>query len=141
MAESLTAYLQKYADAMSFSFNTDNDEYFFPSPSGGVIHATTLLDRFRAILLQACVSASDERAFPRIHDIRDTFIVHSYARMAGELGLDLYTAMPIIAAYVGHTNIKDTERYIYLPEFDYLNITTAGAPFVDACVPEVTFDV
>jgi len=61
--------------------------------------------------------------------------------MTGELGLDLYTTMPIIAAYAGHTNIKDTERYIHLPEFDYSNITTAGAPFLDACVPEVTFDV
>jgi len=141
MAESLTTYLQKYADAMSFSFNTDNDAYFFPSPSGGVIHDSTLRDRFRAILLQAGVSASNDEAFPRIHDMRHTFIVHSYARMTGELGLDLYTAMSIIAAYVGHTNIKDTERYIHLPEFDYLNITTAGAPFVDACVPEVTFDV
>jgi hypothetical protein len=50
--------------------------------------------------------------------------------MTGELGLDLYTAMPIIAAYVGHMNIKDTERYIHLPEFDYLNITTADAPFL-----------
>lgn len=141
MAESLTAYLQRYADAMGFSFNTDNDAYFFPSPSGGVIHDTTLRDRFRAILLQAGISASNDGDFPRIHDMRHTFIVHSYARMTGELGLDLYTAMPIISAYAGHTNIKDTERYIHLPEFDYLNIVSAGAPFVDACIPEVTFDV
>ncbi|OPX92364.1 MAG: Tyrosine recombinase XerC [Pelotomaculum sp. PtaB.Bin104] len=141
MAASLTAYMQRYADAIGFSFNTDNNAYFFPSPSGGVIHETTLRERFRAILLQAGVSASDDRAFPRIHDMRHTFFVRSYARMTGELGLDLYTAMPIIAAYAGHTNIKDTERYIHLPEFDYTNITAAGAPFVDACVPEVTFDV
>lgn len=141
MAQSLTAYLHKYADVMGFSFNTDNDVYFFPSPSGGVIHETTLRDRFRAILVQTGVSSSDDGTFPRIHDMRHTFFVCSYARMTGELGLDLYTAMPIIAAYAGHTNIKDTERYIHLPEFDYSNITTAGTPFVDACVPEVTFDV
>ncbi|MCL5781040.1 MAG: hypothetical protein M1119_09130 [Firmicutes bacterium] len=30
---------------------------------------------------------------------------------------------------------------LYDPEFDYSNITTAGAPFLDAYVPEVTFDV
>ncbi|MBT0160855.1 tyrosine-type recombinase/integrase [Candidatus Bathyarchaeota archaeon A05DMB-2] len=141
MTESLTAYLQRYADAMGFNFTTNNDAYFFPSPSGGVIHETTLRDRFRAILLQAGVSAPDDGTFPRIHDMRHTFIVYSYARMTGELGLDLYTAMPIIATYVGHTNIKDTERYIHLPEFDYSNITAAGAPFVDACVPEVMFNV
>ncbi|MDD4402934.1 MAG: hypothetical protein PHI24_14085, partial [Desulfitobacteriaceae bacterium] len=55
----------------------------------------------------------------------------------GELELDLYTALPIIAAYAGHTNIKDTERYIHLPEFDFSNIIVAGASVVDTCVPEV----
>ena len=141
MAESLTIYLQRYADAMGFSFKTDNDAYFFPSCSGGVILDITLRNWFHAILLQAGVPVLDDGALPRIHDARHTFVIYSYARITRELGLDLYTAMPIIAAYIGHTNLKDTERYIHLPEFDYLNITTAGASFVDAFVPEVTFDV
>jgi len=70
MAESLTTYLQRYTDTIGSSFNADNNAYFFPSPSGGVIHEITLRNRFRAILLQAGVSASDDGAFPRIHDIR-----------------------------------------------------------------------
>lgn len=140
MSESLTVYLGKYADAMGFDMVSDAN--FFPSPTGGVYHDTTFRDRFRAILLQTGITAFNNNGrFPRIHDARHSFIVHSYARLTGELELDLYTALPIIAAYVGHTNIRDTERYIHLPEFDYSSITAVGASVVDACVPEVTFDV
>ena len=140
MSESLTKYLRRYVDLMGFNFNKNN-EYFFPSPSGGIIHETTFRDRFRAILLKAGVSILNGDNYKRIHDMRHTFIVHSYAKMTKVLGLDLYTVMPIISAYVGHTNIKDTERYIHLPEFDYSNIMAAGTSFVDSCVPEVKFDV
>ena len=31
-------------------------------------------------------------------------------------GMDVYTAVPILAAYVGHANYKDTERYIHFTE-------------------------
>jgi len=140
MSTSLTVYLRRYSTSVGYIFERqDSEAPMFPSPSGGVIHDTTLRDRFRAVLVQAGFPA--EGVFPRLHDMRHTFIVHSYAHLTGELGLDLYTAMPIMATYVGHTNIKDTERYIHLPEFDHSNITTAGAPVVDACVPRVAFDV
>jgi hypothetical protein len=29
------------------------------------------------------------------------------------LGMDIYTAIPILAAYVGHVNLSGTERYIH----------------------------
>lgn len=139
MSEPLTVYLSKYTTVMGFDIASD--VYFFPSPTGGAYHDTTFRDRFRAILSQSGIPPLNNRKFQRIHDTRHSFILHSYARLTGELGLDLYTALPIIAAYVGHTNIKDTERYIHLPEFDYSNITAAGASVMDTCVPEVTFDV
>lgn len=141
MSATLTAYLRRYEDSIGLMFQRKGlDTPMFPSPSGGVIHDTTLRDRFRSVLARAGFSAEDG-TYPRLHDMRHTFIVHSYAHMTGELGLDLHTAMPIMATYVGHTNIKDTERYIHLPEFDHSNITTAGSPVVHACVPKVTFDV
>jgi integrase len=90
---------------------------------------------------QARIPALGNGKFPRIHDARHTFILYSYAKLTGELSLDFYTALPIIAAYVGHTNIKDTQRYIHLPEFDYSGITAIGNPVIDTFLPEVTFDV
>jgi len=140
MSASLATYLRNYVNSMaSFFQRHDHDVLLFPAPSGGVIHDTTLRDAFRALMLRAGSLAANG-AFPRLHDMRHTFIVHSYAQMTGELGFDTYTAMPIIATYVGHTNIKDTERYIHLPAFDHANITDAGEPFVESCVPKVMFD-
>lgn len=137
MSESLTVYLRKYAVTMGFDMVSD--AYFFPSPTSGAYHDTTLRDRFREIWFQAGILDFNNGRFPRIHDMRHSFIVHSYSRLTGELELDLYTALPLIAAYVGHINIKDTERYIHLPEFDYSNIIAAGASVMDTCVPEVIY--
>ena len=33
-----------------------------------------------------------------------------------ESGMDVYTAVPILAAYVGHVNYMDTEKYIHFTE-------------------------
>jgi hypothetical protein len=33
--------------------------------------------------------------------------------------MDIYTAVPILAAYVGHVNFRDTEAYIHFTEIDY----------------------
>ena len=137
MSKSLTVYLRKYSGDMGF--HRTNSTYFFPSPSGDPYNDTTLRYRFKAIMSKARITCFDNGSLPRIHDARHSFVVHSYAKLTGELGLDLYTALPIIAAYVGHTNIKDTERYIHLPTFDYTSIIVAGLSVVDACVPEVIF--
>jgi integrase len=55
---------------------------------------------------------------PRIHDIRHSFCTKSLERML-EAGMDLYTALPILSAYVGHVNLVDTERYIHFTEQHY----------------------
>ena len=31
-------------------------------------------------------------------------------------GMNIYTAIPILAAYVGHMNYMDTEKYIHFTE-------------------------
>ena len=33
--------------------------------------------------------------------------------------MDLYVAVPVLASYVGHVNLTDTERYIHLTEHGY----------------------
>jgi len=137
MSESLTLYLRKYADDMSFDMSTAI--YFFPAPGGGPYHDASFRERYISIMSKAKIPASSNDRMPRIHDARHSFVVHSYKKLTSELGLELYTALPIIAAYVGHSNLKDTERYIHLPSFDYSSITAAGASIIDACVPEVIF--
>ena len=55
---------------------------------------------------------------PRIHDLRHTFCCHAFEAMK-ERGFDLYYSLPILSVYIGHQGIRDTERYLHLPEFHH----------------------
>ena len=67
---------------------------------------------------------TESGALPRIHDLRHTFCTRSLDKMLSA-GMDVYEAVPILAAYVGHVNYANTEKYLHL--------TAAGhGSFVDA---------
>ncbi|KJS03706.1 MAG: hypothetical protein VR68_01015 [Peptococcaceae bacterium BRH_c4a] len=138
MSAPLTEHLRPYSKALNFE--PGKDGYFFPSPYGGFYSETVLRDRCHEFFAQANIPLLSNGRYPRVHDMRHSFIVHAYANLTNTYHLDLYTAMPLIASYVGHTNIKDTERYIHLPEFHYSNITSAGQAIIASSVPEVIFD-
>lgn len=50
---------------------------------------------------------------PRIHDCRHWFCTRSLDKMLAA-GMSVYEAVPVLAAYVGHVNYADTEKYIHL---------------------------
>lgn len=79
VSESLIMCLRKYSIEMGF--NMVSSTYFFPSPSGGPYHDTTLRGRFRAIMSAAQIKYFDNGQLPRIHDTRHSFVVHSYATL------------------------------------------------------------
>lgn len=72
---------------------------------------------------------------PNIHSLRHTFCTRSLSKMLNE-GMDLYTAVPILAAYVGHVNYADTEKYIHFTEQDYENFISKES-FLGMIIPEV----
>jgi len=72
---------------------------------------------------------------PRIHDVRHTFCTMSLNRMLAS-GMSLYVAVPILAAYVGHVNLCDTERYIHLTEHGYDDFIRKESS-LQSLIPEV----
>ena len=50
--------------------------------------------------------------------------------------MDIYTAVPILAAYVGHVNFRDTESYIHFSEISYDAFQKKQRPLY-AVIPEV----
>jgi integrase len=50
---------------------------------------------------------------PRIHDLRHTAAVHAMEKLVRE-GTDIYCALPLISAFLGHKNISSTEAYVRL---------------------------
>ena len=50
---------------------------------------------------------------PRLHDLRHTFAVHRLAEWYRE-GVDLNALLPVLATYLGHRSITDTQLYLRL---------------------------
>ncbi len=138
MSESLTCYYRKYAQMMNFSRKSPG--FFFPAPDGGCYHEFTLEDRCYKLFEAAGIPRLANGRLPRVHDLRHAHIGHALTKLIKEKGMDVYTAVPLIAAYVGHKNLQGTERYLHLPEFEFCDIVKAGQSVIAHAVPEVIFD-
>lgn len=98
----------------------------FPSPRGGYLSAVALSDMCKKLFRRVGIQVLATGRYPRVHDFRHSHIIHALDNMVNEKEMDIYTALPIISAYVGHSGIKDTEYYIHLSSFHYEQITSAG---------------
>jgi len=50
---------------------------------------------------------------PRLYDLRHTFATHRLYQWMRE-GKDIYTMMPYLSAYMGHTKLTETFYYVHL---------------------------
>lgn len=123
IAESLRICLSDYLQKMMFQ---PKDIWLFPSPRGGYLTAQALSKMCKKLFRLAGIPVLTTGRSPRVHDFRHTYIVHALDYMVNEKGMDVYTALPIISVYAGHSRIKDTEYYIHLSPFHYEQITSAG---------------
>jgi len=123
VSESLRIYLSEYIQKIMFQ---PNDIWMFPSPRGGYLSAVALGDMCKKLFRRAGIQVLATGRYPRVHDFRHSHITHALDHMVNEKGMDVYTALPIISAYVGHSGIMDTEYYIHLSSFHHEQITSAG---------------
>lgn len=73
-----------------------------------------------------------------LHSFRHTFCTRSLHRMISS-GMNFYTALPILSAYVGHINTLDTQKYIHLTEVSFEDFL-AQESSLSSLVPEVEDD-
>ncbi len=76
---------------------------------------------FRQTLKALGIKRQESGLYPRVHDLRHTFAVHTLRRME-ENGFDLYTSLPILSVYLGHKSIAETEYYLRLVKEDFREI-------------------
>lgn len=82
---------------------------------------------------------------PRIHDLRHTAAVHSLEKLVKN-GMDIYCALPLISAFLGHKNISSTETYVRLthdmfPDLIKMeNITSYAFPELQYAKVEDVYD-
>jgi integrase/recombinase XerD len=136
MSDSLAAITLEYASDQAYRHGPE--QYLFVSPyteTGYSYDAMRYM--FKKIFAEAGIR-TPEGQLPRIHDIRHSFCTLSLNRMLNS-GMDLYVAVPVLAAYVGHVNLIDTEKYIHLSEHGYADfMRREGA--LKMLIPEVDTD-
>ena len=110
LAPSLAQRLQRYANSLGAR---PADVPFFPSLGGCPYHRQTVYHAFRQLLWQCRIAHGGRGRGPRLHDIRHSFALHRLAQWYRE-GADLNALLPILATYLGHQSITQTQVYLRL---------------------------
>lgn len=111
LGHDLTMLMRSFA-GKCFYLLCDGD-YIFSNSKGGRLSGKLLYERHREFLRKAGIPFTGDGEGPRIHDWRHTMAVRSFKLMA-DAGLDMYVALPVLSAYLGHKTIYATERYVRL---------------------------
>lgn len=110
--------------------------YIFPSPYGNHYKESTIYKLFREILWKADISHSGKG--PRLHDFRHTFSVHCLKRWVIQ-GENLTNLLPYLSVYLGHCDLRGTQRYLRLTADLYPEVTKTVEEYCSNIIPEVTF--
>ena len=124
----LRELLKDYADKCFYLLN--DTDYIFTNANGGRLDEKTVYEKHRKFLFQAGIPYQGDGTGPRIHDWRHRMAVYSFKRMA-DSGLDMYVALPILSAYLGHKTIFATEKYVRLTLQLFPYIEEKFHPLVD----------
>lgn len=128
MGDDLCTLMNLYAEKCFYLLK--DDDYIFTNTNGGKICHSTIYDQHREFLLQAGIPYLGEGNGPRIHDWRHHMAVYSFKQLS-DSGLDMYVALPILSAYLGHKTIYATEKYIRLAIQIFPYIEEKFCPLVD----------
>jgi integrase len=129
MAEKLKAYSRHM-----HRFSKESD-YFFPSPRGYTcrIDNSTIHRRFRQYLSRAGISLTGTG--PRIHCLRHNFAVKCL-KMWVLKGNDLTNMLPYLAAFMGHSDFRETQYYLRLTADLYPDIISRTEAEFGYVIPE-----
>lgn len=133
VSDSLKKVVRDYSETIDMS---DEDKPFFTSTyTGSHLTYDAMKYMFPKIFKAADIYMADGKT-PNIHSIRHTFCTRSLEKMLHS-GMNIYTAIPILAAYVGHVNYIDTEKYIHFTEQGYEDFIKQESS-LGSIFPEVT---
>jgi integrase/recombinase XerD len=88
------------------------------------------------VLRKAGISHLGRGKGPRIHDLRHTFAVNCLKKWVLE-GKDLNSLLPYLSAYLGHEDMRGSQRYLRLTADLYPDLTTKIEETCSYIIPEV----
>ena len=131
MVELLTKYTRRLVVAAPGS------EYLFPKKNGAVLSAYALGYFFKKSWRKADINAN-RRDVPHIraYDLRHRFASTMLQKWV-DCGRNLYSALPILRAYMGHASITATLYYVHLLPENLRRSPKVDWEKLNAIIPEV----
>jgi integrase/recombinase XerD len=120
-----------------FNGNNSPEDYYFRNKNGILPRRDSVYKVYRKLLWKAGISHGGKGKGPRLHDLRHVFCVHTLAKQIKD-GVDLYVALPILSAYVGHSSVGATQRYVRLTAEAFPELIEKVSRTCAYVIPEVT---
>lgn len=132
MSESLHQYLILYEARII----REDNPYFFPARHDERYSPCTFRHQFIKLEKQTGIPKLPNGTYPRVHDLRHTFSVHSLEQMIKN-GMDPYCSLPALSTYLGHKGIESTEIYLRLTKQYFIDILKYSKNDAEKIFPEV----
>jgi integrase len=139
VGDSLAKVLSQYEtcrNRMPIKGLDDPERLFFIKTDGIGFNAGTVYQHFKKLLSQCGIPHIGNHQGPRVHDLRHTSAVHALVQMAN-CGMDLYTSLPVLSAYLGHHSLVATEQYVRLTCAMYPELEKQCSPINAFVYPKI----
>ena len=127
--------------AGAYSFIRDaaypDSDYFFPAPDGGAYPSAWYQKHLKKAFREVHPDISgDELPWVRVYDLRHRFASAVLMRWI-DSGKDLYSRLPYLQSYMGHTRLSSTAYYIHLLPENLVRSAGIDWDVLENIIPEV----
>jgi len=137
LSELMHERLKKYVKIVH-TFSTP-ESVLFPGTRSEKLQKNAVTRYFRFLLEQSDIPYLGKGYGPRIHDLRHTFAVQCLRQWLLEKR-DLETCLPVLPKFMGHSNLKGTQRYIQVTQEMFAQITGKMAMISNAVIAKGDFE-
>jgi site-specific recombinase XerD len=119
--ESLEKVLRQYIsyrNRIPVSGIAHPNAHLFVSTTGKACSRRTVLTYFHRIIEECGIQRRCNQRGPMVHEIRHSAAVHSLIKLS-KGGMDIYASLPLLATFMGHKKVLDTETYVRLTQEMY----------------------
>lgn len=115
----------------------DEDHLFLVKLDGTEVSSACAYKWFRKVYTNCGILYKGDHFGPRIHDLRHSMAVHALAKLVSS-GMDIYSALPLISACLGHKHLSSTEHYVRLTCVEYPELLKQCSALNDFIYPKET---
>lgn len=134
LKQSLMQYVN-YRNKLPLKGLQEGSHLFFVKLDGTEVSSSCAYNWFRKMYTNCGIPYKGDRFGPRLHDLRHSMAVHTLAKLVGE-GMDIYAALPLLSACLGHTQLSSTEHYVRLTCSEYPELLRQCSSLNDFIYPK-----